>query len=200
MVQTRRQLLRQALLLPLAAGLAAGTGRAVGLEIVAEPDCLSRESAEGFRSLEAAKHSRAILLCGVSAMDTAHAWRLRRQAAAGRWIVWESSPFAGEGQTGTLREVFGISTGKPIALSPDRLYVQYRWPSAALTRSFCAAIPVTCSEKEAIALYGKTPVAMRRAIGRGGFIFLGSMLGPNLRAEDSQARPIGAGILLSGTA
>ncbi|MGH9653180.1 MAG: hypothetical protein ACRD6B_06905 [Bryobacteraceae bacterium] len=200
MVQTRRQLLRQALLLPLAAALAAGTGRAAGLEIVAEPDCLSRESAEGFRSLEAAKHSRAILLCGVSAMDTAHAWRLRRQAAAGRWIVWESSPFAGEGQTGTLREVFGISTGKPIALSPDRLYVQYRWPSAALTRSFCAAIPVTCSEKEAIALYGKTPVAMRRAIGRGGFIFLGSMLGPNLRAEDSQARPIGAGILLSGTA
>jgi hypothetical protein len=167
----------------------------LGLEIVAEPNCLSRESAEGFRSLGSAEKSNAILLCGVSAMDQMQALRLLRQAIAGRWIVWESSPFGYERQTRILRDVFGISIGKPIALSPDRLYVQYRWPSAALTRCFSAAIPVACSPAETIATYGNTPVALKRALGRGGVIFLGSMLGPNIRAADAQAHTIGNGIL-----
>lgn len=195
---TRRQLFAETMMLPLAAGLAARP--AAGLQIVAEPNCLSRESAEGFRSVGAAEEANVAVLCGVSTMSLARAWRLRRQAAAGRWILWEMSPFARECQARILREVFGISTGKPIALSPDRLYVRYNWPSAALTRSFCAAIPVTCSEKEIVATYDNMPVAMRRAIGRGGVIFLGSMLGPNLRAEDSQARAIGNGVLFSGIA
>lgn len=192
---TRRQLFAQALALPVAASLEARPQ--LGLDIVAEPNCLSRESAEGFRCLDAAEKSNAILLCGVSKMDHARALRLRQQAAAGRWIVWESSPFGCERQARILREVFGILTGNPVALAPHQLYVQYRWPSPALTRCFTAAIPVACSQAEAIATYGTTPVAVRRTLGRGGIIFLGSMLGPNIRAEDAQAHAIGNRVLLA---
>lgn len=51
-------------------------------------------------------------------------------------------------------------------------------------------MPVRCSQAEVVAFYGDTPVAMRRAIGRGGLVVLGSMLGPSLRAEDREARAI----------
>jgi hypothetical protein len=204
-VQTRRQVLEQALILPLAAGLKAKPIKIAGLEIIAESSCLSNESADGFRSLRASESSKIILLCGVSAVDASWAFRLRERAAAGTWLIWEISPFACEPrnfnkQARIMSEVFGVAIREPIVLSSDRLastgmYVRYRWPCAALTRSFSAVIPVACSERETIALYGNTPVVMRRAIGHGGLVLLGSMLGPNLRANEYEARAIGTGIL-----
>jgi hypothetical protein len=186
-MQTRRQLLQQALILPLAAGLS-------GLEIVTEPNCLSAESAAGFRSLGVPAFSKMILLCGVSSVRFSSALRLRERAGAGSWVIWESSPYICESQARIIGDVFGIRIAAPILASMGN-YIQYRWPYVALTRTFSAVIPVSCSERETIAFYGDTPVAMRRAIGGGGLVFLGSMLGPNLHAEEREARAIGTELL-----
>jgi len=169
-------------------------------EIISEPNCLSQESADGFRTLIAPGSSNVILLCGVSAIDASLACRLRERALAGTWVIWESALIACEArefatQARILREVFGVNLMQPVALSPDQLrttgmFIHYRWPSAALTRSFSSVIPVACARAETIAWYGNTPVAMRRRFGSGGLVFLGSMLGPNLRAEEREAHAI----------
>jgi hypothetical protein len=165
-------------------------------QIISEPNCLSEESAAGFRSLDPT--SNVILLCGASTLGEARALRLREQALKGKWIVLESSPLYLPKQARALHEMFGILLSEPITPSSDRLYVRYQWPHTALTRCFSAVIPVTCSPTEAIAHYAGVPIAVKRRIGRGGIVFLGSMLGPNLRAEEREARELAAAIF-SGT-
>ena len=127
-------------------------------------------------------------------LTKARAIHLRQQVLGGSWIVLESSPLCTASQRRTLHDVFGILLHEPIAVSSDHLYVRYNWPHVVLTRTFSAVIPISCSEKEVIAHYGRTPVAMKRPIGRGGIVFLGSMLGPNLRAEEREARKLAAAI------
>ena len=201
---TRRNFFEQALAVPLAAGLNANPGRpSPGFDIVSEPNCLSKESAAGFRSLTADgySHTRNItLLCATSTISMLEAVRLRDRAASGRWIVWEISPLPRNPQNFTMqcrivRDLFGIVLCEPIHLSPDPLrnvglYARYRWPHAALIRTFSAVVPIACSDAAVIAHYGSTPVAMKRRIGRGGIVFLGSMLGPNIRAEELEAQII----------
>lgn len=165
-------------------------------QIISEPNCLSQESAEGFRPLH--RTSNVILLCGASTLGKSRALHLRKQALRGNWIVFESSPLCTRKQARTLHDVFGIALKEPFAASADHLFVHYRWPHAALTRTFSAVIPVSCSPTDAIAHYAGVPIAMKRRIGRGGIVFLGSMLGPNLRAEEPQARALAAAIF-SGT-
>ncbi len=192
-------------MLPIAAGFRSKPAPVPAIEIISEPNCLSQESADGFRGLTAPASLKAVLLCGVSAINASLAHRLRERALAGAWIIWESAPLACDTrefawQAGILREVFGAQISDPIVLSPDQLrnagmFVRYRWPCAALVRSFSAVIPVACRHTETIAWYGNTPVAMRRSFGRGGLVFLGSMLGPNLRAEEREAHAIGTKIV-----
>jgi hypothetical protein len=110
----------------------------------------------------------------------------------GAWIVWESAPQSVEpGQFSALAETlnatFGIQIGAPIY---PGLFIEYVWPTAVLTRSFLDATPVLCPESEIVSHSGETTTAMRRRIGRGGIVFLGSMLGPNLYAEEPQAHGI----------
>jgi hypothetical protein len=212
-VRTRRELLKQGLFFPLVSDLKSKRTEANGIEIISEPNCLSQESGDGFRSLVAAESGRKrqneirsiILLCGDSTISPPHALRLRERAARGAWIVWESSPvscipqsFADRSEI--MRAAFGIVLREPILLSPDRLrdtgmYVQYCWPCPALIRTFSTVLPLTCLETEIVAHYGGIPVAMRRRIGSGGVVFLGSMLGPNLRAEEFEAQVIGSEML-----
>jgi hypothetical protein len=212
-VQTRRKFLEQALFVPLATGLDTKPADIAGLEIISEPNCLSEESAAGFRSLIAAKRGckprsdikNVILFCGTSKIDTPHAIGLRERATCGAWIIWECSPvccnlqnFAK--QRRILRDLFGIVLREPIPMSPDQLrkrgmYIRYRWPCEALIRTFSVVIPVACSDGEMIAHYGRMPIAIRRRIGRGGMVFLGSMLGPNIRAEELEAQVIGSEML-----
>ena len=193
---TRRHILHQALCVPLATCLRAGSQLPAEPQIVSEPNCLSQESAAGFRPLH--QTPNVILLCGLSALARAHALHLRAQALRGKWIVFEASPLCTQHQAQTLRDVFGIVLDEPVTLSADHLYVRYNWPHTALTRAFSAVIPVTCSPAEAIAHYGGVPIAMKRRTGSGGIVFLGSMLGPNLCAEEREARELAAAIF-SGT-
>jgi hypothetical protein len=192
---TRRHILQQALAVPFAMCAEASSAPAAS-QIISEPNCLSQESAAGFRSLHRA--SITILLCGMSTLGKSGALQLREQALRGKWIVFESSPLCTRKQARTLQDVFGIALNEPVAASSDDLFARYIWPHSALTRSFSAVIPVACSPTEAIAHYGGVPIAMKRRIGRGGIVFLGSMLGPNLRAEEPEATKLAAAIF-SGT-
>lgn len=194
-MQTRRQLLQQAVFAPLAAGLAS-TQRVSGWEIISEPDCLSQESARGF-SLVSAPRGQFIVVCGAGATAMSRAPELFERVVRGEWIIWESSPpdVAREqfpALRETMRSVFGIRLGEP--MKPG-LYVEYLRPHRTLTRSFLQAIPVVCSNREVIAGHAGTPVGMKRPLGRGGIVFLGSMLGPNLHAEEPEAQRIAAGLL-----
>ena len=189
-MQTRRQLLQAALLAPVVGFPTADASSPV--DIISEADCLSRESALGFGRI-AAPAKNVIIACGAGANARARAVQLRGRAARGAWIIWEHSPLSLDHDE-TLPRVFGIQTAAP--LNPG-LYITYVWPHAALTRSFLRAVPVICSPCETVAHHSATPLAMKRRIGCGGIVFLGSMLGPNLHAREPQALQI-ATALFSG--
>jgi hypothetical protein len=174
-MRTRRQILQHAICAPIA--LCARGSR--GPQIFAAPDCLSQESAAGFRSVLGAHAPRnLIVLCGL--VNPSPALDLRRYALNGGWILWEA-PLR------SSLNPFGIVMEPPIAASADHLYIRYRWPQTTLTRSFSSVVPVQCQEDEIIAHYRDIPVAMTRCFGRGRGIFLGSMLGPNLQADEPQS-------------
>jgi hypothetical protein len=200
-MQTRRQLLQQTVAFPLAMCLRA-TPQRTAIEIISEPNCLSQESAQGFRALLASIPAiDVILVCGISRLNSRRMFELRDRALRGAWIIWESSPFAHQPQI--LEDVSGITTQNQTLVSLDRLYVSYTWPVPALTRTFFAITPVFCAPAEVVARYGNVPVAMKRRLGRGGIVFLGSMLGPNLGAEEREAKQIAtaifSGIASAGT-
>ncbi|MBV9268057.1 MAG: hypothetical protein JO061_17955 [Acidobacteriaceae bacterium] len=196
-MQTRRQLLRQAL----TAGVAIHTSQsrtARRFEILSESTALSQESARGFATV-AAPHHAVIVVCGAGEKALTAAPHLFHCALQGAWLLWESAlhdlqPFQFRQLQSTLRTVFDINIGMPFH---PGLYIEYIWPKPAVTRSFLEAVAVECNPAEVIARHAATPVAMRRRIGRGGIVFLGSMLGPNLYAEEPEAYAIATNLLYS---
>jgi hypothetical protein len=66
-------------------------------------------------------------------------------------------------------------------------YVNYLWPREIDVRDFSRVIPVLASAGEVIGKVGALPVALRRCAAKGTLIFLGSPLGPALRAGDTEA-------------
>ena len=71
---------------------------------------------------------------------------------------------------------------------PSIPYVRYVWPHKAMVRDFSRLIPVRAQTGEVIARVGEVPVALKKNVGKGTLIFLGSPLGPLLRAGDLEAR------------
>jgi len=57
-----------------------------------------------------------------------------------------------------------------------------------MVRGFTRVIPVSAKLGEVIGWAGSLAVASKRPVGRGMLIFLGSPLGPALRASDPEAR------------
>ena len=191
-MQTRRQLLQRTVGLPLAMCLRPTPGQST-IGIISEPNCLSQESAEGFRALPPSVSARdVVVLCGISRLNIRRVFELRDRVLRGAWVIWENSPFARQKQI--LEDAFGISTQDQNLVSPDRIYISYKWPVPILTRTFSAITPVSCAPAQVVARYGSIPVAMKRRLGRGGVVFLGSMLGPNLRAGEREAQQIAAAI------
>ena len=92
-----------------------------------------------------------------------------------------------------LREAWGVHVSAPVDLwtaqSCDGIpYVDYVWPGAARVRDFSRAVPLMPQEGEFIAWIDDLPVGLKREVGRGTLIVLGSALGPALWAGDAQAR------------
>jgi hypothetical protein len=70
-------------------------------------------------------------------------------------------------------------------------YIAYSWPASAQIRDFSRVVPLGRRSEgagEIIARVDGLPVALKRRLGRGDLIFLGSPLGPALWAGDAEAR------------
>ncbi len=127
---------------------------------------------------------------------------LGRQIVAGvekgAWALVESgagfhSPDEFRRHQRMLESCFDVETGLPIDLwkgdsrrrSP---YVDYTWPVRAKIRDFSRVIPVSRKSGDIICNAGEFPLGVKRRVGGGYLIFLGSPLGPALRAGDREAR------------
>ena len=93
-----------------------------------------------------------------------------------------------------LREYMQIDVRAPVDLwSQDSgswraPYVDYAWPYRAKVRDFSRVVPLGDQPGEIIAWADDLPVALKRRIGKGTLIYLGSPLGPALWAGDTEAR------------
>jgi hypothetical protein len=67
-------------------------------------------------------------------------------------------------------------------------YVRYVWPREIMVRDFTRVIPVSTKRGQVIGWAGSLAVGLKRPVGQGTLIFLGSPLGPALRAGDPEAR------------
>src|SRR5579863_4022815 len=140
--------------------------------------------------------------------------------AQGATVLWESgaaflnsADFAQ--QQALTKKHFGISIGQPVhvwtqsnsrklksgapmqgprgmrAIGHEQIaYVKYRWPLEADVRDYSRVFPVSASGGRAIAHWNALPVAWSKNFGEGRLIFLGSPLGPALRAGDGEANAL----------
>ena len=67
-------------------------------------------------------------------------------------------------------------------------YVDYVWPYPTKIRDFSRVVPIGDQRGEIIARVDGLPIGLKRKVGAGTLIFLGSPLGPALWAGDSEAR------------
>lgn len=117
---------------------------------------------------------------------------------AGASVILESGAgFAADREFRThravLRDYLQVHIGEPLDLWPDNSsqripYVDYTWPRPAQVRDFSRVVPLGRQAGEVIARVDGLPVALKRSSRRGRLIFLGSPLGPALRAGDAEAR------------
>ena len=138
-----------------------------------------------------------IVVPAAAAMSREAAVLLATHAEAGATVVVElATAFADrsifDGDREVLRAIMQVQVEPPRNLWP-RLsagipYVDYHWPSAASVRDFSRVLPMTARDGETIARVDGVSVAVRRRIGSGTLIVLGSPLGPTLLAGDAEAR------------
>jgi hypothetical protein len=67
-------------------------------------------------------------------------------------------------------------------------YINYLWPHETRVRDFSQVVPLSLGAGGVIGTLGTLPVALKRRVGKGTLIFLGSPMGPALRAGDPEAR------------
>jgi hypothetical protein len=211
-VQSRRQLLERAFAIPIALRSlerSVPCSPTLACRVISEPDSLSEESASGYRLMIERHRPRfpiagdVLVFAAARNISKHRLLRLRSLVLNGMWLIWERSPFIDDPQQfiheqQLFREIFGLRITRPRAAhygTGTTSYVQYHWPAPALVRAFTCVTPIECQGKEAIAHYEEKAVAAKKRIGRGGIIFLGSLLGPHLQAEDREASRLAAGLL-----
>jgi hypothetical protein len=96
-------------------------------------------------------------------------------------------------QMRVLFDVFGLEVLAPLATRGP--YIEYTWPLRRLVRDFSMVTRLKCSRAETIAESGGVAVCAKRPVRKGGIIFLGSMLGPGLLAEEREAHELGSAML-----
>jgi hypothetical protein len=168
-------------------------------------------------SLNSRCRSRIVIVPGLGAMDPATAWMLSDLLEAGTHVLLESgggflSPAEFAAHQRMLHRHFDIAVGPPIDLWPGKSaddalltdrpgrrpgktldshepipYVNYVWPRETKVRDFSRVIPASASTGDVIGKAGALPVAWKKRVAKGTLIFLGSPLGPALRAGDSEA-------------
>ena len=205
---TRREFLTGLTLAPFVVQLtAAKSAIARSVEIWPEHHCLSLESAMGFRHLVSRNppatsfasgrtaSSSLIIAPGIRWMSLSTAADLADRIHQGAWVILESglgfsSRTESKHQIDLLKRVFGLQLLPPVKVGKNpaaATYLEYTSPVHRLVRTFEAITPVGCDQSEALARWGKHSVCIRRRIGDGTLVFLGSMLGPGIGAEEREA-------------
>ena len=127
---------------------------------------------------------------------------LAKRAEYGASVLFECGVFADRTEFETERRAchlyFGISLEPPANLwhedsksavgVPGRVpYVDLNWPLASKVRDFSRIVPLGETDGEAIGWRGGVPIALKKRLGEGVLIFLGSPIGPALAAGDTEA-------------
>jgi hypothetical protein len=158
-----------------------------------------------------------IIVPGLGMMDPAMGSMLLDLVQGGTRLVLESGAgFLSPAETAAHRRMllrcFALEVEPPVDLWSSRLadnrlfghaseqrrtaidgcpsipYVRYVWPREIMVRDFTRVIPVSAKRGEAMGWAGSLAVGWKRPVGKGTLIFLGSPLGPMLRAGDPEAR------------
>jgi len=170
--------------------------------------CALQESLQGFASVAGepsvcvlgeardwARGCRLAIVPGIGVLDQRTASALVCAARAGAAVLLESGAgFLGRyefvAHQKMLRRVFDIMIDEPEhvwAKGQAIPYVRYVWPAESMVRDFSRVVPVVAEGREVIGRMRELSVASKKRIGRGQLIFLGSPLGPALRAGDVEA-------------
>lgn len=174
---------------------------APGIQFVDEDHVLARESKRGFQLLIDATRvpcsTPRLFAPGIRELSAAACRELLQQVHSGAQLILESGVgFSAADLVGshlqTINEEWGLKISPPVAAHG---YVHYAWPVPRMVRTFEFVTPVCCAEAEVIARWNGLPVCFRRRIGHGSLIYLGSMLGPGLFAEEREAHELGRGLL-----
>jgi hypothetical protein len=161
---------------------------------------------------------RIVIVPGLGMMDPAVACTLSGLLKAGTNLLLESgasflSPSEFTTHRNMLNRYFDIAIDPPVDLWPAESadnafythrpgrhlrknldsrepvpYVNYLWPRETKVRDFSRVIPVSARVGDVIGKIGALPVALKRRVASGTLIFLGSPMGPALRAGDIEAR------------
>jgi hypothetical protein len=123
----------------------------------------------------------------------------------GAWVILESglgfsSRTESKHQIDLLKRVFGLQLLPPVKVGKNpaaATYLEYTSPVHRLVRTFEAITPVGCDQSEALARLGKHSVCIRKRIGDGTLVFLGSMLGPGIGAEEREAIEVASALVTS---
>jgi hypothetical protein len=86
-----------------------------------------------------------------------------------------------------VRHRAGGYPGKSLDRNVSIPYVNYLWPREIKVRDFSRVIPVSARSEDVIGKVAALPVALKKPTAKGTLIFLGSPLGPALRAGDPEA-------------
>ena len=178
------------------------------VEIWEEPHRLARESAEGYRLLlRNERRSKSLIIApAVRHLSLSACKDFRQRVQAGAMLILETgvcfSPREEvQRQAEILNAVFdlGVLSPMPACRCEDHsnLYVAYSWPVRCSIRAFETITPVHGTASEIIARWHGEPVCVKKTIGQGVIVYLGSMLGPGLFAEEREAHTVGRTILRS---
>jgi hypothetical protein len=206
---TRRELLMSVAGAPFVQALPARHKDArPGIWFYEELHALAEESARGFRSLlslsSSAGSPAAIIAPAVRNLRQEIGAVLLEHVRRGAWLLFESGVcFSSDQehslQARTLKQAFGLEILPSLRVvdipKASSKYVNYAKPLATSVRSFHAVTPIQCPPSNAIAYFHEHIVGATRAIGKGRLVYLGSMLGPGLLAEEYEAQQVGEGLI-----
>lgn len=184
-----------------------GLKQASGAILELGSECVLRESMLGYQTtlgglpVCAAKEvnlltrSSMVIVPGAGALSSPSVLLLLHLLDAGARLLLECGAGFSDAaelaaQRETLQRFFGITVQAPVDLwsrGEPVPYVNYEWPRRVMVRDFSRAVPVSGRSGEVIARIGAIPVGLKKRAGNGTLVFLGSPLGPSLRAGDLDA-------------
>lgn len=170
------------------------------IEFIEETHELAAESARGYHSLaivREASRTKWIIAPAVRDMDAQSCAALCERVRSGEWLLFEGG-IGYSGQPNTKQQALLLGEHFDIQILPPvktHGYIAYSWPIQKLVRSFHVVTPVVCDKQDVIARVDRLPVCLRKRFGLGGIVYLGSMLGPGLMAEEREAHVVADSII-----